>query len=75
MARYFFHIHDDEGPIWDEEGIEFADDAAAKREGQTSLLEMLTQDLRSGMKITGRRIEVIKDGLPLAIFEQPRLVI
>ena len=69
MPRYFFHIRDSDGFIQDDEGMIFADDFAAKREGQISAAEMLAHDLRFKVKMAYQAIEVTDEvGAVLATY-------
>jgi hypothetical protein len=44
MARYYFHLHNDEDLV-DEEGSEFADDASAIEHGRGEALAMAVASL------------------------------
>ena len=76
MPRYFFHIYDDKGCIPDDEGMELADDAAAKAEGIISAHEMRAHDLRYQAEDCVRHITVM-DGVGniLAIYSFSRIMI
>ena len=69
MPLYFFHICDGLGVIPDDEGMNFADDEAAKREGEASARDILSRDIRDKQLQDDRRIEVTdREGAPVATF-------
>ena len=75
MPRYFFHIHDNDFDVWDDEGMIFADDVAAKREGETSARDILGHDIRWGIPICGRHVEVVNsEGHIVAIYGLQNIV-
>jgi hypothetical protein len=47
MTRFYFHIHDPQGVIPDEEGAELPDIEAAKKEAEESAKELLKFMLRN----------------------------
>ena len=75
MPRYFFHIRDDIGPVLDEEGMELADDAAARAEGELSAQEVLEHDRHFRIEVGDRRLEVTDSlGAILATINVPALL-
>lgn len=61
MERYFFHLFDDI-ETHDEEGMELADLAAARRQALSSAREMMCDQMRSGHLNLHHRIEVEDEG-------------
>ncbi len=57
MPRYHFHIFNTE-ITRDDEGLELADDEAARREATRSARELICQDIRNGYMTLSHRIEV-----------------
>ena len=57
MPRYFFHIYDDV-IVHDDEGMELADVAAARREAVAGIREMMCDQVRKGRLVLHHRIEV-----------------
>ena len=75
MPRYFFHLRDHLGDVVDEEGLELADDAAARREGDESVREMFEHDMRYGIAVGGQRVDVVdSDGVIVAVCQIPSVV-
>ena len=48
MARYYFHIHDRFGLLWDEEGTELADLEAVRARAIGDARTLMAADLASG---------------------------
>lgn len=59
--RYFFHIRSEDGVICDEEGSELPDIDAARTEARLSAREFAMDDLRRGVPVAPRRIEIADD--------------
>ena len=59
--RYFFHIRSDDGLIRDEEGTELPDIDAARSEARLSARDFAMDDLRRGVPVVPRRIEIADD--------------
>ena len=57
-VRYYFHIHDQDLRIPDEEGCELSGIADARIEARASALDLAMDDLRSRRAISDRRIVV-----------------
>jgi len=57
-VRYYFHIHDQDLRILDEEGCELSGIADAHIEARASALDLAMDDLRSGRAIDDRRIVI-----------------
>ena len=55
---YHFHIRDHGDLIRDEEGSELPDMAAAQAEARASSCDLLIEELKSGIAIPGRSIEI-----------------
>jgi hypothetical protein len=66
VPRYFFHIYDDV-IVEDDEGMELADVAAARREATAGIREMMCDQVRNGRLVLHHRIEV-KDAAGDAVF-------
>lgn len=62
MPKFYFHIRDDAGPIADNEGMEFADLKAARKEAEESARELLADALRTHKEVDGKRIEIADAG-------------
>lgn len=58
MPSYFFHIHDSDEIILDEEGSVLPDVEAARAEAIQSARDILAEHVRLGDLIDGRRFEV-----------------
>lgn len=58
MARYFFHLHNDV-EVRDDEGIELADDAAARGFAITNARDMAAHSVRGGRLNLTHSIEVV----------------
>jgi hypothetical protein len=58
MPRYFFHIVDDDGYVPDNEGLEFPDREAAKKECEASAEQIFLQNVLSHRQVDNRRIEM-----------------
>lgn len=56
MPRYFFDIWDGDNFAFDEEGMELADEDAAEREAQRSLIDLVKQ--RDSEKLAARWLAV-----------------
>jgi hypothetical protein len=48
MARYYFHIHDRFGLLWDEEGTELADLEAVRARAISDARTLMAADMASG---------------------------
>ena len=59
--RYHLNIRNATGLIIDEEGAEFSNLKAARKEACASAADMLTDDLRGGGPISKQRIEISDD--------------
>ncbi|THV20911.1 DUF6894 family protein [Peteryoungia ipomoeae] len=59
MHRYFFHIRECNGLELDDEGIEFADDVAARFGAISAAKEMVVEAVTCDLKIDGRQLEVM----------------
>lgn len=62
MQRYFFHIRERNELELDAEGVEFADDAAARRGAISAAKEMVVEAVVGGTKIDGRQLEIMSAG-------------
>jgi hypothetical protein len=62
MQRYFFHIRERDDLELDVEGIEFADDAAARVGAICAAKEMVVEAVVCDTKIDGRQLEVMSAG-------------
>lgn len=60
MPRYYFNLRDDR-EIDDEEGVELADEAAAREVALANVRELACADIRQGWLNLDHRIEV-RDG-------------
>ena len=58
MPKFHFNIHDDDGLIPDEEGLELPDLEAARFEATESAREMIADAVRMHKELDGRRIEI-----------------
>jgi hypothetical protein len=58
MPRFFFHVRDGDDLSRDEEGQEFPDVEAARREAVSSNREMLSERILHGGSINHRQIEI-----------------
>ena len=67
--RFYFNIRDRNGLIPDQEGGEFPDIGAARREARASARDFAADDLRAERPIHGRSIEIANaDGQVLDVF-------
>jgi hypothetical protein len=57
MPRYFFHIHE-EVAVRDEEGIELADVAAARRQAIAGARDIMSEQVRGGRLGLRNRVDV-----------------
>jgi hypothetical protein len=57
MPRYFFHLRNQHETI-DEEGCDFADEEAARREGLASARELLADAIRLGRNFPPEQIVI-----------------
>jgi hypothetical protein len=62
MPLYFFHIRHPDQLVPDEEGMQFPDDDAARREGLESARELTADAVRRGETVTGWVIEIVDEG-------------
>jgi hypothetical protein len=62
MPKFYFHIRDDAGLIAGNEGMEFADLKAARKEAEESARELLADALRTHKEVDGKRIEIADAG-------------
>ena len=60
MPRFFFHVYDD-AVTQDDEGREFGDVVAAKREAIKGARELMCEQLRKGYLALNHRVEVEDD--------------
>lgn len=60
MPRFFFHVYDD-SVTHDEEGREFGDVEAAKREATKGARELMCEQVRKGYLALNHRVEVEDD--------------
>jgi hypothetical protein len=68
MPRYFFHIREHDQLELDIEGVEFSDDAAARRGAISAAKEMVVEAVVGDGWIDGRQIEVMSsDGQLIAV--------
>lgn len=58
MPLYFFHIHDENGVIPDDEGMDLPNDEAAKEEAVTSGRELIKSLIAGHQIVDDRWIEV-----------------
>ena len=58
MPRYFFHIHDADGIVPDEEGSQCDSMEAVRTEALLSARELLANDAKSGRLRVDRRFEI-----------------
>jgi hypothetical protein len=61
MPRYFFHLHDGDELVPDEEGRYFPDLDHALEEARQSARDILAEQLRLGQKLDGQFIEIAND--------------
>ncbi|MDH4441528.1 MAG: hypothetical protein QE284_14210 [Rhizobium sp.] len=62
MNRYFFHIHERNELEIDVEGVEFADDAAARWGAISAAKDMVVEAVVGDAEIDGRQLEVMSSG-------------
>lgn len=62
MQRYFFHIRERNELDLDVEGVEFSDDAAARRGAIAAAKEMVVEAVVGDAEIDGRQLEVMSSG-------------
>ena len=63
MPRYFFHLlHPGRAPVRDDEGIEFEDNAVARREGLASLGELILDALHADPIPMHVSVQVVREG-------------
>jgi hypothetical protein len=62
MPRYFFNVVNQTGIVWDEEGVELSDNAAACRRALASARELLADMTRRNRAIDTTRLEVVSEG-------------
>jgi len=63
MPRYYFHlVHPGRETILDEVGDEFADNAAARREGIASLGELIFEALRAEAVPLNVSVQIVREG-------------
>ncbi len=63
MPRYYFHLlHPGRAPVRDDEGIEFEDNAIARREGMASLGELITDALRADPIPLRVSVQIVREG-------------
>ena len=61
MPHYFFHlIHPGREPIRDDEGMTFEDDAVARREGMTSLGELISDALKADPRPLYVSVQIVR---------------
>lgn len=66
MPRYHFNIIDGEHLVPDQEGQELADLEAARFEARCSARDLAIQEIKAGVPIDGRKIEITdENGDPL----------
>jgi hypothetical protein len=61
MARYFFHLHDDQDVDGNDEGRELADLATAVTVATSEIRDFLADQVRHGYFDAGLRIEITDD--------------
>lgn len=61
MSRYFLHLHEQTGSVFDDEGIEVADAAAAIERAAFTLREMVANDILAGLPVRLGSFMVIVD--------------
>jgi hypothetical protein len=59
--RYFFHIRDEAGLIRDEEGSDLPNLAAAYGEARQSARDLVADDMRRGVEVATRSIEIMDE--------------
>jgi hypothetical protein len=57
--RFYFHIRDPDGLIVDEEGSDLPSLEAAQEEARASARDLVIEDLKRGVAVQGRQIEII----------------
>ena len=62
MPKVYFHIRQGDKLIRDEEGQDFDDLADAKREAESSLHDMLAEDIKNERPVQHRSIELTDTG-------------
>ena len=63
MPRYYFHlVHPGRDTVLDDEGDEFVDDAAARREGIASLGELISDALRAEAVPLNVGVQIVREG-------------
>jgi hypothetical protein len=63
MPRYYFHLlHPGRAPVRDDEGIEFENNAIAKREGMASLSELITDALHADPIPLRVSVQIVREG-------------
>lgn len=74
MPRFFFHVYDDD-VAYDDEGRDFPDAEAAKREAIKGACELMCEQLRKGSLALNHRV-VVEDeaGNPVATMRFGELV-
>jgi hypothetical protein len=61
MPRFFFHVVDGIERLEDPEGLELADEAAAKKMAVQIALEIMAELLRNGETVNGQIFEIADD--------------
>ena len=62
MPRYYFHlVHPGRDTVLDDEGDEFVDDAAARREGIASLGELISDALRAEAVPLNVSVQIVRE--------------
>ena len=63
MPRYFFHLlQSDEDAVKDDEGMEFDDNAAARREGIASLADLISDVLKANPAPMDVSVQIVREG-------------
>ena len=63
MPRYFFHLlYPGRAPVRDSEGIEFEDNAVARRQGMVSLGELMLDGLSADPAPLDVSVQIVRQG-------------
>ena len=58
MPRYFFHVHETEGIVEDEEGLDFPDLGAARADALEAAREIMATYIRKGLDVSHWSFEI-----------------
>ena len=61
MPKVFMNLYEDDEMTEDLEGAEYADLAEAKRDAETSLHEMIAEDVKNERPLVSRSIEIVSE--------------